>query len=272
VKSSDESVKILLVDDEPRNLDALESILDSSGCSLVRAQTADEALFAILKNDFAAIVLDIKMPGTDGVELARLMKQRKRSKHVPILFLTAHSLDESDVLQTYSVGGVDFLSKPLNPNILRSKIAVFANLFRTTRALASTVEALNAEVAERQKAQEQLRLAKDELESRVLERTTELARANRELRDNEEWLRLALAVAQVATWEWDLASGKMRWSADPEIVFGFPAGSLGQNRRISNAVHGDDIALLETAFHRAMSTGDFEAEYRVVRPDNSTVW
>ncbi|PWT81119.1 MAG: hypothetical protein C5B58_10335, partial [Acidobacteria bacterium] len=268
----DDDVKVLLVDDELRNLDALESILESSGCILIKALTADQALFAILQNEFAAIVLDIKMPGTDGLELARLIKQRKRSQHVPILFLTAHSLDEHEVLQAYGVGGVDFLSKPINPDILRSKIAVFADLFRTTRALASTVDALNAEVAERQRAQEQLRLAKDELESRVLERTTELARANRELRDNEEWLRLALAVAQVATWEWDLASGKMRWSADPEIVFGFPAGFFGPNRRISNAVHGDDIALLETSFHRAMSTGDFEAEYRVLRPDKTTVW
>ena len=272
VAGLNDEVKILLVDDEPRNLDALESILETSGCTLIKAQTADQALFAILQNEFAAIVLDIKMPGTDGLELARLIKQRKRSQHVPILFLTAHSLDEQEVLQAYGVGGVDFLSKPINPDILRSKIAVFADLFRTTRALASTVDALNAEVAERHRAQEQLRLAKDELETRVLERTTELARANRELRDNEEWLRLALAVAQVATWEWDLASGKMRWSADPEIVFGFPAGSFGTNRRISNAVHVDDIASLETAFHRAIATGDFEAEYRAVRPDNSMVW
>jgi PAS domain S-box-containing protein len=267
-----DAVKILLVDDEPRNLDALEIILESSGCNLVRAQTANEALFAILQNEFAAIVLDIKMPGTDGLELARLIKQRKRSQHVPILFLTAHSLDEQEVLQAYTVGGVDFLSKPINPDILRSKIAVFADLFRTARKLATTVDALNAEVAERQRAQEQLRQAKDELETRVLERTAELARANREVRDNEERLRLALAVAQVATWEWDLATGKMQWSADPEIVFGFPAGSFGPDRRITHAVHVDDIASIETAFHRAVTTGDFEAEYRAVRPDGSVVW
>ena len=76
------------------------------------------------------------------------------------------------------------------------------------------------------KCPEELRQAKDQLESRVLERTTELASANRELMDNEEWLRLALAVAQVATWDWDLPTGKMRWSANPEVLFGFPAGSL----------------------------------------------
>jgi PAS domain S-box-containing protein len=267
-----DAVKILLVDDEPRNLDALESILESSDCVLVRAQTPDEALIAILQNEFAAIVLDMKMPGMSGLQLAGLIKQRKRSEHVPILFLTAHSLDESDVLQAYDVGGVDFLSKPINPEILRSKIAVFANLFRTTRALASTVSALNAEVAERQKTQEQLRIAKEELETRVLERTAELGRANREIRDNEERLKLALAVAQVATWEWNLATGKMQWSADPEILFGFPAGCFGPDSRISHAVHADDVATLEAAFSHAMQTGDFEAEYRAVRPDGSSVW
>ena len=272
MKAMHDAVKILLVDDEPRNLDALESILDASDCLLVRAQTPDEALFAILQNEFAAIVLDMKMPGMNGLELARLIKQRKRSEHVPILFLTAHTLDESDVLQAYDVGGVDFLSKPINPEILRSKIAVFANLFRTTRALASTVSALNAEVAERERTQEQLRIAKDELETRVLERTAKLGRANREIRDNEERLKLALAVAQVATWDWNLSTGKMQWSADPEILFGFPAGCFGPDSRISHAVHADDVAVLETAFHNAMQTGDFEAEYRAVRPDGSSVW
>jgi PAS domain S-box-containing protein len=267
-----DTVKVLLVDDEPRNLDALESILDSSGYSLVRAKDADAALYAILQNEFAAIVLDIKMPGTDGLELARLIKQRKRSQHVPILFLSAYSLDEKEILQAYGVGGVDFLTKPINPDILRSKVAVFANLFRTTRALASAVEALNVEAGEREKVQEELRQAKDHLESRVLQRTAELANVNQELMDNEEWLRLALAVAQVATWEWDLQSGKMRWSANPEILFGFPAGSFGSDSRMSHAAHKDDVGLLEAAFRRAMETGIYEVEYRAVRVDGSVVW
>src|SRR5205085_2793179 len=81
--------KLLLVDDQPRNLDALETILAASGVSFVRAGTADEALLALLNNDFAAIILDIKMPGTTGLELARLIKARKRNEHVPILFLTS---------------------------------------------------------------------------------------------------------------------------------------------------------------------------------------
>jgi two-component system CheB/CheR fusion protein len=81
-----------------------------------------------------------------------------------------------------------------------------------------------------------------------------------------------LAVAQVATWEWDLATGKMRWSADPEVVFGFPPGAFGPDQRISHAVHPDDAGALEAAFQRAMETGDFEADYRVLRPDGSVVW
>ena len=186
-----ETVNLLLVDDEERNLDVLESILASTGCSFVRAKSAEEALLALLHHEFAAIVLDIKMPGTSGLELARIIKARKRTQHVPILFLTAHILDEKDIVHAYDAGGVDYLIKPVNPDILRSKVGVFVDLFRTTRALGNAVDALHSEIAEREKVQEELHLAKEELETRVLERTAELDRANREIRNNEERLRLA---------------------------------------------------------------------------------
>src|SRR5262245_13114663 len=192
----DEIVNVLLVDDEERSLEALESILAPVGCTFVRAKSADEALLALLHHDFAAIILDIKMPGTSGLELAQLIKARKRSQHIPILFLTAYMLDERDILQAYEVGGVDYLSKPINPHILRSKVGVFVELFRTTRALGNAVDALHAEIGERQKVQEELRVAKEELETRVLERTGQLDLANRLIRDNQERLRSALADAQ----------------------------------------------------------------------------
>jgi signal transduction histidine kinase len=169
-------VSVLLVDDEARNLDVLESILGMADYQLVRAQTADEALMALLTRDFAAIVLDIWMPGTTGLELAQLIKQRKRTRDVPILFLTAHMSEERDVLRGYDVGAVDYLTKPVNPDILRSKIAVFADLFRKTRALAAANEALENEIAEREKAEEALRQANEELEARVRERTLDLTR------------------------------------------------------------------------------------------------
>lgn len=188
-RTVDVPVNILIVDDQPRNLDALESILESPDHRLVRAQDSQQALLEVLNTDFAAIVLDIKMPGIGGIELASLIKSRKRSRHVPILLLTAHSSDEVEVLQGYGAGAVDYLSKPINPTILRSKIGVFVDLFRKTRALAAANSALEAEIAERQVAQDALRKMNDELEARVRERTQDLMLANAALRDNQEELR-----------------------------------------------------------------------------------
>jgi len=88
--------KVLIVDDQPRNLDVLEVMLADTGCALVRATSADEALLCLVRNEFAALVLDIRMPGMSGIELATLIKRRKRSEHVPILFLTAHSSNDDE--------------------------------------------------------------------------------------------------------------------------------------------------------------------------------
>lgn len=173
---------ILLVDDQPANLDALEAILDSPDHVLVRAQTANEALLALLKYDFAAIVLDIRMPGISGIELAELIKQRKKSQHIPIVFLTAHMVEDQDVLRGYGVGAVDYLSKPINPQILRSKLAVLVNLFRVTRALEAANAALKEQVEQRERAQAALQAANDELEARVAARTAELEVAMGEAR------------------------------------------------------------------------------------------
>src|SRR3990167_1860861 len=148
--------KVLIVDDQSRNLDVLEVMLASSDCALVRASSADEALLRLLKDDFAAIVLDIRMPDMSGIELAGLIKQRKRSQHVPILFLTAHLLEDDDVLRGYGVGAVDYLCKPISPEILRSKVGVFIELFRKTHELAALNARLQEEVIERESAQRAL--------------------------------------------------------------------------------------------------------------------
>lgn len=144
---------ILLVDDNPRNLDALESILQSPVHSLVRASSGDEALLALMKTEFAVIVLDIQMPNMSGLELAKLIKMRRRSQHIPILFLTAHFQDDKDVLEGYGVGAVDYLTKPINPLILKSKIGVFVDLFRANRALALANAALESEILQRKEAE-----------------------------------------------------------------------------------------------------------------------
>jgi signal transduction histidine kinase len=158
----EDPVNLLLVDDEPRNLDALEAVLDDPSYRLLRADSADAALRQLLQNQIAAIVLDIKMPGISGFELANLIKGMKRYRQIPILFLTAYHLEDEDILAGYSAGAVDYLTKPIKPQILRHKIAVFADLFRKTTALAE----LN-----------------DTLELRVKQRTEELASSEAALRD-----------------------------------------------------------------------------------------
>ncbi len=140
-------VNILLVDDDPRNLDVLESILTLPDYRLFRARTADEALLALINEEFAVIVLDVRMPDVSGLDLAHMIKQRKKTQHIPIIFLTAYYQEDKDMLQGYGVGAVDYLSKPVNPVILMSKVAVFVDLFRKTRALATMNVAMEREIA-----------------------------------------------------------------------------------------------------------------------------
>src|SRR5688572_730653 len=154
----DVSVAILLVDDDVNNLIALESILNFPEYKFVRAQSSDTALLALMHGDFAAIILDVQMPGLSGIELARLIKQRRRTKNIPILFLTAHYLETEHAVLAYDVGAVDYLTKPVHPAVLRSKVAVFVDLFRKTRALAKVNQAMEAEIAERKIAEERFRV------------------------------------------------------------------------------------------------------------------
>src|SRR5580658_562066 len=156
-----EPISILVVDDEQRNLDALEAILDDPTYRLLRADDADKALHLLLEHEVAAIVLDIKMPVVSGFELAKVIKGTKKFGQIPIVFLTAHLLDDHDVLAGYGAGAVDYLTKPVNPQILRHKVGVFVDLFRKTRALAE----LNVH-----------------LETRVQERTAELEKSEGALR------------------------------------------------------------------------------------------
>lgn len=176
-----EAPGVLLVDDENRNLDVLESILESLELRFTRATTPENALLALVHGDFACIVLDIHMPSMTGLELARLIKTRKRNQGVPIIFLTAYFLEEKDILQGYGAGAVDYLTKPVNPQILKSKVSAFVDLFRTTRALAAANNALELEIAQRTRAEEALRKNNGELEARVRDRVQELERAHNEL-------------------------------------------------------------------------------------------
>jgi signal transduction histidine kinase len=124
----DDLVNILIVDDRPENLLAVEAILEPLGQQLVRAHSGQEALRHLLELEFACILLDVQMPGMNGFETARVIKSRERTKYIPIIFLTAISKEQEYVFRGYAVGAVDYLFKPFNPDILRSKVAVFIDL------------------------------------------------------------------------------------------------------------------------------------------------
>ncbi len=181
-----EPINILLVDDEPKNLTALETVLDDPRYRLVRAGSADEALLALVAEEFALLVLDIQMPGMNGFELAQMIKERKKTASVPIIFLTAYYSEDEHVLEGYSTGAVDYLHKPINATVLRSKVAVFAELHRKTRESVLANRALLAEVADRRHAQQQLRELNEELERRVTARTAELSEREARLRDADK--------------------------------------------------------------------------------------
>ena len=121
--------RVLIVDDRPENLLALEAVLEPLGHKVVRANSGPEALRALLRDDYAVILLDVQMPEMNGFETAEMIKLREKSRFTPIIFLTALNKEEQHVFQGYSVGAVDYMSKPIQPEVLRSKVAVFVELY-----------------------------------------------------------------------------------------------------------------------------------------------
>jgi signal transduction histidine kinase len=178
-----EQVNILIVDDEPKNLTVLETVLDDPGYRLVRANSGEQALLALMAQEFAVLVLDVRMPGMTGFELAQMVKERRKTARVPIIFLTAYYNEDQHILEGYGSGAVDYLHKPVNAAVLRSKVAVFAELHRSGRALAVANRALVDEVAERRRAEARLSELNETLDLRVTERTTALQVSDAQLRE-----------------------------------------------------------------------------------------
>ncbi|MFH9635803.1 two-component system response regulator, partial [Streptomyces rimosus] len=145
---TDERAGILLVDDMEDNLAALEAVLGSLGEPLVRARSGEEAMKALLRQEFAVVLLDILMPGMDGFETASNIKRLDQTKDIPIIFLTGTESDSGFAFRGYSTGAADYLTKPFDPWVLRAKVNVFLDLHRKNRQLRRLIKQDNARMGE----------------------------------------------------------------------------------------------------------------------------
>ncbi|MEO6810701.1 MAG: response regulator [Isosphaeraceae bacterium] len=222
----DPEVKILLVDDQPKNLLAIEAVLAGDRWSLVRADSGEEALRRILDDDFAVILMDVQMPGMDGFETAGLIRQRERSALTPIIFVTAYESSDSQIYRGYALGAVDYLFKPIVPAVLRSKVSVFVDLFLKTEQVRRQAEQLRDqqqreyeqslaeergrwemqrlrdEAAHEKQAAELMARKADELARNVADRI----RAEEQLRDRARQLAAVVELGQHALSDLDLTA------------------------------------------------------------------
>lgn len=174
--------KILLVDDREDNLMSIEAILGQDGYQFYRAFSGTEALKILLaETDFALILMDVKMPVLNGFETATLIYERERLKTIPIIFITANNYGDDNVYKGYQAGGIDYILKPINPQILRAKVSVFVNLYRAKtmlheqeRRLKSVNEMLNMEIKDRKASEEKVRY----MNFQLIEKIDQLERAN----------------------------------------------------------------------------------------------
>jgi signal transduction histidine kinase len=187
-----EPIEILVVDDDERNLVAFDAIFEGQGVDLVKARSGEEALRHLLKRDFPVILLDVHMPGMDGFETAALIHSAERTRHIPVIFLTANA-DISRAALGYARGAVDYLTKPIVPEVLRAKVAVFVELHKKNQLLAS----LQAAAHERRLNEERQRWETEAMRARLEQERQSaeaLGVANRRLESALEETRRALAV------------------------------------------------------------------------------
>ena len=187
--TEDLRVKLLLVDDRPENLLALQAILEPLGQSLILAHSGEEALKCVLQQEFACILLDVQMPDMNGFDTAQIIKSRERSRYIPIIFLSAINKEDSYVFKGYSMGAVDYVFKPFNPDVLRSKVAVFVDLYLKQQQIVAQAELL----AESERRELELEHRAELLEAEA-KSAAQLAELNKQLQDRQAELEQAMGV------------------------------------------------------------------------------
>jgi PAS domain S-box-containing protein len=233
-------VNILLIDDHPENLIALEAILEGLDQNLVKAYSGAEALRCLLHQDFAVILLDVQMPEMDGFETATLIRQRERSRNTPIIFLTAFGVNDTMVFKGYTLGAVDYLSKPIDSVILKSKVTVFVELFKKT------------------------------LE--VKRQATELKSMNSELRESEEKFRALSACSPIAIFLTD-TQGKFTYTnPNCQAFYNFKLDESWEEGWGKCICLEDRDRVLADWSHSIRCEQTYSDEFRISRTDNTLCW
>jgi len=250
-----QKARILVVDDDDRNLMALNLILEDLGEELVFARSGEEALRYLLHNDCALILMDVLMPDIDGYETAGLIRSRERSRHIPIIFLTAVSKDEMHEFKGYTAGAVDYVFKPIEPFILRSKVSVFVDLYKKTQEISRNAE------QERLLLQENFRA------------NTERLLAERALQRAEERQAIILRSLPIALYSVNAdqpLTSAMRISDSIAQMSGFsPARFHDQPGFWSQRIHPADLPQVQAAFDKLIKTGSSYSEYRWLCEDGT---
>lgn len=240
---SNKKIKILLVDDREDNLLSIATILERDGYEFYKATSGKEALKILLKEqDFTLILMDVQMPGLNGFETAALINDRDRLRHIPIIFITAHDYSEDNVFKGYRTGGVDYIYKPINPDLLRAKVSVFVELYKKTHEL----------LAQEQK----LKAINDTLQKEVSER-----------KKNEALLAEAQKMAHLGSWEWDTSTDTIYWSDELYRMFGYEPGSIEASfKLLLHHCHAEDLNNVAAVIKEACYTKEaFTLEHKIVR-------
>ncbi|MCW3797921.1 response regulator [Sphingomonas sp. BN140010] len=242
-----ERARVLVVDDDERNLLAIETVLEDIG-EVVVARSGEEALRQLLKGDFAVILLDVYMPGMDGYETAGIIRSREQTKRIPIVFLSAVNKETEHLIRGYSMGAVDYVFKPVDPVVLRSKVAVFADLFAKTREI------------ERKARHEQALLDAN------LRANAELLRAEQELRRAEQRQAAIIQSLPILLYLEPLACDPRCptfVSGDFEGITGYAFAHVMENPTLwASRLHEEDRDRVLRALDERASTGKLSVEYR----------
>src|SRR4051812_23006892 len=242
------TAKILVADDDPRNLYVVEEMLRGPGLDIVLVESGEEVLRHVLKDDFAVILLDVRMPRIDGFEVAAMIRGRPRSSRIPIIFLTAYSKDDLHVFRGYSAGAVDYVFKPIEPLILKSKVDVFVDLYRKTEEI-------------RRQGEEERRLLIENLQVR-----SEKLKAEQALRRREEHQSLVLQSLPIALYTASIKEEhrQLHFTTDRiRTITGFPPEAfLERDDFWTSRLHSDDRERVLQQLAAIDEEGSVALEYR----------